>query len=116
MPPPKLVSTLPDARSNLKIGVSVESAHVFVPQRSYAQTCPSGPMSTPAVDPHVRPSGSCPQPFMTVGFGFGSVPLAGSTTSACVNTLPDDSATDAHTRSASHKRSARAMAPSLEKR
>src|SRR2546422_10605685 len=74
-------------------------------------------MSTPAVDPHVLPSGSCPQFLITVGFGFGSVPLAGSTTSVCVNALPADNATTTTlARSASLERPETDMAASIEKR
>src|SRR5688572_31334376 len=52
--------------------------------------CPSRAMSTPAVLPHTRLSGSAPQFLITFGFGLGRVCEAGSTTSACVNTNPAD--------------------------
>ena len=80
-PPPKLASTSPVFRSNLKIGstgllsqlTGVPAPNVPAPQRSYAQMCPSiGAMSIPAVEPHSRPSGSVPQFAVTVGAGFGS--------------------------------------------
>src|SRR3970040_1772280 len=57
-------------------------------------------MSTPAVDPHVRPSGRAAQFLTTIGFGFGRLLSAGSTTSLCergvvVNTTNRPTATRA---------------------
>ena len=74
--------------------VEFEPSHEFAPQRSYAQTWPSGPMSTPAVDPHVRPSGSIAQFFTTFGFGFGSGLSAGSTTPLWVRTVAANAANE----------------------
>ena len=54
--------------------------------------CPSGPISTPAVDPHVLPSCSGPHSVITVGLGLGRLLLAGSTTSVWEYALPPDSA------------------------
>ena len=79
-PAPKLASTSPLFRSNLKIGstgllsqLTGTPALELAPQRSYAQMCPSiGSMSMPAVEPHSRPSGKVPQFRVTVGAGFGS--------------------------------------------
>ena len=81
-PLPKLASTSPVFRSNLKIGSTGLESHVMgapapnvpAPQRSYAQMWPSiGSMSIPAVEPHSRPSGNVPQFAVTVGAGFGSL-------------------------------------------
>src|SRR5215469_2917918 len=76
-PFPKLASTAPVVRSNLKIGSSGVLSQstgpppaVPAPQRSYAQTFPSvGSMSMPAVVPHLR---------LTIEAGFGSpLPVIG---------------------------------------
>ena len=71
---PKLFTSLPEA-SNFRIGARLDpsqangrpgcrlfrSGPAKVPQRSNTQTLvPSGSTSTPAVDPHVRPSASSP--------------------------------------------------------
>src|SRR5947207_11106180 len=85
-PQRKCSSGLPVLRSNLRIGSAFDVAHALAPRLSYAQTLPSGPMSTPAVEPHIRPSGSSPQFFTIVGLGLGSGFLAGSSTS-CVDAL-----------------------------
>src|ERR1700737_148072 len=69
MPAPQCFRSLPEV-SNSRIGSRLESAQLFTPHRSYAQTFPSGPMSTPAVDPHFLPSGNCAQ-FVTVRYGLG---------------------------------------------
>jgi hypothetical protein len=45
---------------------------------------PSGPTSTPAVEPHVRPPGNVAQPVIVSGFGFGSVLLMKSLAAAGV--------------------------------
>src|SRR3990172_4239539 len=80
-PPPKLASVSPVFRSNLKIGstgllsqlTGAPAPKLPAPQRSYAQMCPSfGSMSTPALEPHCRPSGSVPQFLVTFGAGFGN--------------------------------------------
>ena len=69
-PAPILATTRP-AGSILRIGSRSDPAQLFEPHRSIAQTCrPSGSMSTPAVDPHVRPSGSSTQPSV-VEYGLG---------------------------------------------
>src|SRR5262249_6602806 len=67
MPAPKFFRSLPDV-SNWKIGFTVALAppHVVppapeLPQRSTTQMVPSGAMVTLAVEPHLRPEGSCPQ-------------------------------------------------------
>src|ERR1044072_8367249 len=82
-PAPKLLSSLPDA-SNLRIGSSVDSAQangapglicdggLASPQRSPTHTLvPSGSIATALVDPHFRPSGSCPQ-FSIERYGLGA--------------------------------------------
>src|SRR5688572_14029687 len=50
-------------------------------------------MSTPAVDPHVRPSGRAPKFLMTRGVGFGSDVLAGSMTSLWLNPVTHERTT-----------------------
>src|SRR5580704_8550396 len=69
IPAPQCLNSLPEV-SNSRIGSSFESPQLFAPHRSYAHMFPSGPMSTPAVDPHFRPSGNCAQ-FVTVWYGLG---------------------------------------------
>jgi len=65
---------LEDGRQ-LRVGACVRAPPVV------AQTWPSGPMSTPAVDPHVLPSGNWPSSHQRLDSEFrGGVPLAGSTT------------------------------------
>src|SRR5580765_1540464 len=79
-PLPKLASTLPVCRSNLKrgsTGVLSQSTGpppaVPAPQRSYPQILPSfGSISRPADVPHLRPAGNSPQLRVTFGAGFGS--------------------------------------------
>src|SRR5262245_41834014 len=95
-PLPKFARTAPVLRSNLKTGstglVSQSTgpppapAPAPAPQRSYPQTLPSfGSMSSPAVVPHLRPAGSWPQFFVTVGFGFGKPwPVTTFGAGACV--------------------------------
>src|SRR4051794_5883325 len=96
-PLPKLASTLPVWRSNLKTGstgVLSQSTGpppaVPAPQRSYPQTLPSfGSMSMPADVPHLRPAGSSPQLRVTFGAGFGRPsPVIGFATAAaaCADT------------------------------
>src|SRR5687768_5962250 len=49
-------------------------------------------MSTPAVDPHIRPSGSFPHSLIIVGVGLGRGAVAGSTTTGtknCGSLAPD---------------------------
>src|SRR6476646_11666642 len=78
-PLPKLASTLPVWRSNLKMGstgVLSQSTGpppaVPAPQRSYPQILPSfGSISIPADVPHLRPAGSSPQLRVTFGAGLG---------------------------------------------
>ena len=60
MPAPKLVRSLPEG-SNSKIGARFEPAQVFAPHLSATQMLPLGPMATPAVDPHILPSGNFAQ-------------------------------------------------------
>src|SRR5690348_17462987 len=81
----------PVARSIKCTDGRFEPSHVFTPHRSIAQISLCGPISTPAVEPHVRPSGSTPQ-LRTAGlYGFGrSCP---GDTGACVETaVPDNAA------------------------
>src|ERR1700693_2548733 len=69
IPTPQCLNSFPEV-SNSRMGSSFESAQLFAPHRSYAHTFPSGPISTPAVDPHFLPSGNCAQ-LVTVRYGFG---------------------------------------------
>src|SRR6266446_2080736 len=68
MPPPKLLSNLPDA-SNFRIDGRLDPAHELAPQRSATHTFPSRSISTALVDPHVL-SESLNQ-FSTVRYGLG---------------------------------------------
>src|SRR5260370_41298962 len=52
------------------MGARFEPAQLLAPQRSYAHMCPLGAIPTPAVAPHVLPSGSLKK-FSTVRYGFG---------------------------------------------
>jgi hypothetical protein len=52
------------------MGARFEPAQVFAPHLSATQMLPLRSTATPAVDPHVRPSGSFAQ-FSTVRYGFG---------------------------------------------
>src|SRR5205823_1363294 len=58
--------------------------------RLIAQTRPSGPISTPAVDPHFLPSGSCAQ-LRTVWYGLGTS-LTGATVGCCADVVRIDMA------------------------
>src|SRR5579863_6908436 len=69
MPAPKLFSSLPEV-SNSRIGASFEPAQELAPHRSATQIWSWASTSTPAVDPHVRPSGSLAQSEM-VRYGLG---------------------------------------------
>src|SRR5713101_4838864 len=82
-PAPKLFTSLPD-ESNLRIGGRFEPSQANgvpgfmsdgganAPQRSAIQTLvPSGSISTPLVEPHVRPSGIVPQ-LSTARYGLGA--------------------------------------------
>jgi hypothetical protein len=82
-PSPKAFISLPDA-SNLRIGGRFEPSQAngvpgFIsegganaPQRSATQTLlPSGSMSTPLVEPQLRPSGSFAQ-FSIAWYGLGA--------------------------------------------
>src|SRR4051812_19053884 len=94
MPAPNCATRFPLA-SNFMIGFSLESTQPLPPQRSTAHTLlPSGAMATPAVEPHLRPSGSLNQlAFASYGFGksltgaIGMAPSAAPDTTAA-KTLP----------------------------
>ena len=84
-PAPKAAKSSPVLRSYLTIGSTRLVSHPPSrppPHRSYAHTCPSGPISAPAVDPHSRPSGSLAQWVITVGVGLGRSFNAGSVASS----------------------------------
>src|SRR5690349_17499223 len=93
-PAPNCVTRLPLA-SNFMIGLSFEPTQPLPPQRSMAHTLlPSGAMATPAVEPHLRPSGSLNQlASATYGLGrsltgaIGMAPSAAPDTAAA-NTVP----------------------------
>src|SRR5262245_35914791 len=77
MPCGKLKSPTPNCPSNFplaskcRMGFTFDPTQVLAPHRSYAQIVPSGATSTPAVDPHLRTSGSWPK--LTPGlYGFCS--------------------------------------------
>src|SRR5881394_813957 len=64
-PAPKLFRYLPDG-SNSRIGSSGEPRQFVAcdpdtPHRSIAQMLPSRAIEMPAVEPHLRPFGNCPQ-------------------------------------------------------
>ncbi len=113
-PAPKLARISPVSRWNLKIGSTRFSAHPPAsptpPHRSYAQMCPSiGSMSTPAVEPHSRPSGRSTQSAMTVGFGFGSSSAGSSMglgSMGVASTSADSSAPSSAAQPAAHSRPA----------
>src|SRR6476660_2599582 len=69
MPPPKLLSSFPDA-SNFRIDGRLDPAHELAPQRSATHRPPSRSISTALVDPHILLSGSLNQ-FSTVRYGLG---------------------------------------------
>ncbi len=68
-PAPKLFTRRPFG-SNSKTDGSVDPSHEFAPQRSATHRFPFGAMSIALVDPHVRPSGICPQRSVVV-YGLG---------------------------------------------
>src|SRR5215471_20753121 len=83
MPAPKLFTSLPDS-SNLRIGSRLDPSQAKgspgfycvgganVPQRSATHTLvPSGSISTPEVEPQVRPSGNLAQ-LSIVRYGLGA--------------------------------------------
>src|SRR5262245_25926611 len=88
IPAPKLFTNLPDA-SNLRMGSRPDPSHAKgspalncvgganAPQRSATHTlAPSESISTPEVEPQVRPSGSLAQP-STERYGLGAELVAG---------------------------------------
>src|SRR5262245_38201434 len=60
-PPPMLLIGFAVARSIRCIGGSSEPSQLLTPHRSIAQISLRGPISTPAVEPHVLLSGRMPQ-------------------------------------------------------
>src|SRR5262245_32892799 len=60
LPAPKLLTSLPDG-SNSNTESMFDPSHVLAPHRSATHTLPFGATSMALVDPHARPSGSCPQ-------------------------------------------------------
>src|SRR5688500_3504780 len=74
----------PVARSMRCTGGRLDPSQLFAPHRSIAQISLRGPISTPAVEPHVRLSGNTPQLRTAARYGFGrSCP---EDTGACVRT------------------------------
>src|ERR1043166_6930854 len=86
-PAPNWVTRLPLA-SNFMIGFSLEPTQPLPPQRSTAHTLlPSGAIATPAVEPHLRPSGSLNQlAFASYGLGRSFTGAIGMAPSAAPDT------------------------------
>src|SRR3954469_168876 len=97
MPAPNWATKLPFA-SNFMIGFSFEPTQPLPPQRSTAQTLfPSGAIATPAVEPHLRPSGSLNQlAFASYGLGRSLTGAMGMAPSADPDNTPARTLPTAH--------------------